>query len=101
MGMSVHLSAYLERDDKYREMAEAYNACVKVRATPPKEVMEFLGVEKEFGHIDPEMGVSFNLENTGFCARPEEVACDTYEIDLKRLLEAHPTVSKIRFQLSY
>lgn len=76
MGMSVHLSAYLERDDKYRAMVKAYNACRNAGAVPPKEIMKHLGVKSEFEHVDPELGVSLSLEK-------------------------HPTANKIQFQLSW
>lgn len=92
MGMSSYVVGIVPADEKFNEMEDLYNACIKNNVSVPQEVWDFFEDEAP----DP-AGVIVGLPNEAVSEYNSDMQ-EGFEIDISNL---DPKIKIIRFVNSY
>ena len=97
MGMSTHVVGFHPPDDAWRRMKSVWDSCRAAGVEVPEEVKRF------FAWNEPdEAGVCVNLCGSAPAVEPwSKNDSEGFEVDLERLREMFPSLTKIRFYNSW
>ncbi len=80
MGMHTYVIGFRPADEKWKQMKEVWDACVRAGVGVPDNVVKF------FGYDPPDdEGIKVDLEKAQGCTRYRKEMHEGFEIDLEEL----------------
>lgn len=98
MSMSTSVIAFQPPDEKWKKMKAVYDAAIEANIDVPEEVWDFFN-----GDPPEDSGVSINLsyDHKDICQEWSDDMQNGYELDLEKLKDKFPHITKIRFYNSF